>query len=249
MGHIKELRVLGYADDAALVSWRTEEMTQRLTTLADAAIEQADMKVKLTKTYTQKVSKQKPVAKATSSEIQAKMKTYPHECEFAGAGCTARFKTARGMHIHRARCQFRYYFASFTKYEVETVVDVFGHSARRLFKVQWRGYPGEDSWEPEHNLLAEGCKTAIDEFWLRSNQNPARDYYPDRDGGHRCWICGWMSKGGSQRMLKSHITKSKHQWNKKRACTTARRDIEIDKLTQQQLDLSQVRWGERDVKN
>lgn len=131
--YIKEFRVLRYADASGTTTHprttypRTADMTQRLTTLADGTIEQADMKVKFSKTYTQqKVCKQKAVDKVTTpKKIKTKMKTYPHECEFAGAGCKARFKTTRGMHIHRARCEFRYYFVSFTEYEIERVVDGF----------------------------------------------------------------------------------------------------------------------------
>jgi len=47
--------VLGYADDAAMASFTVEEMTQRLTRFVDAALTRADMKTKLSKTWTQHV--------------------------------------------------------------------------------------------------------------------------------------------------------------------------------------------------
>ena len=43
--------MLGYADDAAMASFTVEEMTQRLTRFVDVA----DMKTKLSKTWTQHV--------------------------------------------------------------------------------------------------------------------------------------------------------------------------------------------------
>ena len=48
-------RVLGYADDAALMEERIEEMTVRLTTLADKSLGEADMKIRMDKTYSQHV--------------------------------------------------------------------------------------------------------------------------------------------------------------------------------------------------
>ena len=47
---ILKVRVLGYADDAALVELTVEAMTRRLTDLANASIEEADMKINMDKT-------------------------------------------------------------------------------------------------------------------------------------------------------------------------------------------------------
>ena len=44
VGEIKELRVLGYADDAAMASPTAEGLTARLTKFADAALARADMR-------------------------------------------------------------------------------------------------------------------------------------------------------------------------------------------------------------
>ena len=100
VGEIKELRVLGYADDAAMVSFTVEEMTVRLTKFADAALARADMKTKLSKTWTQHVQQQEKQAPATAAEIAAKEATYDHPCLFEQDGCTARFKTKLGMLTH-----------------------------------------------------------------------------------------------------------------------------------------------------
>ena len=52
------VRVLGYADDAALVDERIEEMTTRLTTLADESVKQADMYIRMDKTFSHHVKVQ-----------------------------------------------------------------------------------------------------------------------------------------------------------------------------------------------
>ena len=83
-------------------------MTQRLTKFADASLELADMKVKLSKTFTQHVRCQEKVAPATAAEITAKEATYKFPCEFSGAGCRARFKTKQGMMVHSTTCNFGY---------------------------------------------------------------------------------------------------------------------------------------------
>ena len=108
VGNIKDLRVLGYADDAAMISMTVEEMTQRITTFADAALSKADMLTKLSKTWSQHVCKQEKQAPATSAEIAAKEASYKHPCYFAADGCTARFKTKQGMLTHTTTCSFNY---------------------------------------------------------------------------------------------------------------------------------------------
>ena len=78
VGKINELRVLGYADDAAMISNTVERMTARLTKFADAAKARADMKVKLSKTFSHHVERQEKVVPATADEIKAKEVTYEH---------------------------------------------------------------------------------------------------------------------------------------------------------------------------
>ena len=77
---IKELRVLGYADDAAMASFTVDEMTQRLTKFADAALARADMQTKLSKTWTQHVrrqDKQKKPAQKRRSRLRRPATTTP----------------------------------------------------------------------------------------------------------------------------------------------------------------------------
>ena len=53
VGHINNIKVkvLGYADDAAMFANTVEEMTERLTTFANAALEKAHMQVRMDKNY------------------------------------------------------------------------------------------------------------------------------------------------------------------------------------------------------
>ena len=99
VGEIHSLKVLGYADDAAMLERTTEEMTCRLTNFADKSNALADMKVKLNKTFSQIVQEQDPIAAPTEEEITAKESKYAHACEYAKAGCGERFKTRTGMKI------------------------------------------------------------------------------------------------------------------------------------------------------
>ena len=138
-------------------------MTKRLTEFADAAIERADMKVKLAKTYSQIVYRQKKVGAISKEAINKKMASYKHECTFAKAGCTQRFKTKRGMRIHAASCSYNYGRTD-EAYPVEAILDVFGKVARRLFLIKWEGYPDGDSWVTEHSLLQDGLADTIKEF-------------------------------------------------------------------------------------
>ena len=106
VGKINTLRVLGYADDAAMSEGTVTEMSKRLTQFADKAMEKADMKMKMSKTFSQIVQTQKKMAAATEAEVKKKEVSYKHACEFIKAGCTQRFKTAAGMRIHCTTCNF-----------------------------------------------------------------------------------------------------------------------------------------------
>ena len=156
VGHINSLRVLGYADDAAMCEGTVANMTTRLTEFADAALEHADMQVKLSKTYTQHVKAQVKTTAATAMEIAAKMKKYKHACEYAKAGCRERFKTKAGMRIHACSCNYNYGLTE-EKWEVDKILAVYGKAERKLFLVKWTDRPGEDSWQKEHSLLQDGC--------------------------------------------------------------------------------------------
>ena len=251
VGHIKELRVLGYADDAAMCEMAVEDMTKRLTEFADAAAQEADMTVKLVKTYSQHLQQQEKVRRATDEEIATKTAEYKHVCEFAKAGCKERFKTKTGMRIHSSTCNFNYGLTD-QKWEVEKIIAVFGRAERKLFLVRWANRPGEDSWQKEHSLLQDGCAESIKEYWNNSGTNPALDYYPDPEGepGTRCWMCGFKSSAKNKKLgLKTHIRRKKHAWTKHRANLTARKDIEKDKHEAAQDKMPKVKWGNENVAN
>ena len=132
---------------------------------------------------------------------------------------------------------------------MEKIIAVYGKAQRRLFLVRWANYPGQDSWQKEHSLLQDGRKDVIDDFWIRSGLNPAADFFPDKEGRPRCWMCGWASKSMDPRYLKSHIKRKGHKWEKTRAQRQARRDIHLDKLELQQLQRPHVQWGDLKVQN
>ena len=251
VGHIKAIRVLGYADDAAMCDTAVESMTTRLTNFADGALEKADMKVKLKKTFSQHLQELQAVSAATDEEVEIKMKQYKYQCEYVKAGCKQRFKTKAGMTTHSCSCEFNYGLTD-EKWEVAQILAVFGNATRKLFLVQWEDHPGEDSWEKEHSLLEDGCAESIKDFWNRSGKNPALDFYPDPEGepGTRCWMCGWKSTARNKVLgLKTHIRRKKHRWTKKRANLTERKDIKFDKLKALQDSLPKVKWGDQEVDN
>ena len=160
---IHELRVLGYADDAALTDETVTAMTKRLTLFANESRARADMKVKPTKTFTQIVQRQTTVATPTAGEIEKVEAKYKHKCPYSKEGCKARFKTKHGMMVHRASCNFGYSTTE-KKFKVEKITAVFGKSERKLYKVRWQNYPdpSEDTWETEQMLLEYGCQETID---------------------------------------------------------------------------------------
>ena len=86
------VRVLGYADDAALADEKIEDMSERLTTLADASVHHADMTVRLDKTFTHHVQEQKS-QKVSKADMMAAQKKFKHKCDF----CERRFKSTAAM--------------------------------------------------------------------------------------------------------------------------------------------------------
>ena len=91
-GRILRLDVLGYADDVALISGTVEDMTRRLTAIADGAREDADMNVSLPKTFSHHVHKRANV-KVSNAEAKVAESKYKYKCDF----CPRRFKTDKNM--------------------------------------------------------------------------------------------------------------------------------------------------------
>ena len=82
--------MLGYADDAALAEERIEEMTTRLTALADASLQEADMMIRMDKTYTHHVQHQEKMRVNEEEALAAQQ----HKCDF----CPRRFKSMAAMY-------------------------------------------------------------------------------------------------------------------------------------------------------
>ena len=87
----------------ALVERTVQKMTDRLTDVADASKNEADMTVRMDKTYSQHVKFQDDIT-VTKKEIEKAHGKLEHKCDY----CERRFKTARAMKIHRASCKFGY---------------------------------------------------------------------------------------------------------------------------------------------
>ena len=240
-GRILRIKTLGYADDIALAEEVVQKMTTRLTTIADASEAMADMSVNMKKTFSQHVFRRKAI-KATSAEAKNIESKYENKCDF----CERRFKTKRGMRIHRAKCQHNYGTTE-EVYTVDEIVAVFGHKNARWFKVRYHGYP-EPEWNREHLLVRDGCTDTIKDFWAKSGLQSAKEYYPDPDGLHRCTVC---SKTFARRQdLKAHRTRTGHSEQKDTVVTaTAMADAIIGKRKEMQNKMSKTKWGEKEADN
>ena len=153
--------MLGYADDLAFVETTADDMTTRLTAVANASKEQADMIVNMAKTVSQHVHKRQAI-KVTSTEAKAVEVKYKHQCDF----CSRRFKTQGNMLKHREHCVYNYGTTD-EVFEIENIVDVFGYAHSRWFLVKYKGYE-EPEWSREHLLLRDGCRDTIRDFWSRT---------------------------------------------------------------------------------
>ena len=240
-GRILHLRVLGYADDAALIEPTVEAMTKRLTDLANASMSEADMKINMTKTFSQHVHKRKPI-KVTADEVAKAESKYVHKCDF----CERKFKTNKAMHIHRANCVHNYATTQ-EVFAVEKIVGVFGHKDARWFQVKWEGYE-EPEWEREHLLKRDKCHDSIRSFWATSGLKPTRDFYPDTNGENRCTVCARTFARPQD--LKAHRTRTGHHDHKQYMKTrTAVVDAITAKRKEQQKLLPRVKWGDKEAVN
>ena len=240
-GKVLRIKVLGYADDLALVDNTVEAMTTRLTKIADASKAEADMEVSMPKTFSQHVYKRKPI-KVTGKEAKKAEMKYKHKCDF----CPRRFKTESNMMKHRAHCIYNYGTTT-EVFEIEKIVNVFGFANSRWFLVKWIGYE-EPDWQPEHLLMRDGCRDSIRDFWASSGRNPSKDFYADPEGKHRCTVCCKTYKRAQD--LKAHRTRAGHFEDKQEKITqTAKVDAVLEKRKAMQNALPKVRWGEREADN
>ena len=156
-GEILTIKTLGYADDAALAEETTEVMTTRFTELADKSLAEADMKIRLDKTFSQHVYRHEDVT-VTEEEIKKTHEGLEFGCDF----CMRKFATKRAMHIHRASC-IHQYVVSEERYVIEDILNVFGPKDARWFLVKWEGY-AEPEWQRGHRRA--GCgETLLDKKW------------------------------------------------------------------------------------
>ena len=240
-GRILRLDVLGYADDVALISANVDDMTRRLTAIANASRDNADMNVSIPKTFTQHVHRRGKL-KVTKAEAKAAEMKYKFKCDF----CTRRFKTEKNMQIHRNSCIHNYNTTQ-EVYEVEKVVQAFGHVDNRWLLVKWKDHVAPE-WERQHLLERDGCQEAIREFWADSGLNPCKPFYPDPDGKHRCAVCNKVYKRAQD--LKTHKTKTGHHQCKTHKVTkTAVEDAILERRKEEQATLPKVMWGEQETTN
>ena len=119
------------ADDAALISEGTAEMTERLDSIGKGSIKDADMVIHMGKTKTMHVRHQPAIAPPTIEEIKKTEGGYKHECEF----CERRFKTNRGRKIHQSSCN-NWHGLTVDEFPVEKVTATFGTPSNRWFLVK-----------------------------------------------------------------------------------------------------------------
>ena len=234
-GELLTIKTLGYADDAALAEDTVEDMTARFTNLADKSLSEADMLVRMDKTYSHHVCRGGKV-QVTEEEIKKAHEKLEFQCDF----CKRKFETKRGMHIHRASC-IHQYTASEKRYEIEEIRDVFGSIDARWFLVKWVGYDAPE-WQRGH-LLEIDAKDAVRHFWTESGLSPCKDFYPDPDGQNRCTVCAKTYKRPQD--LKAHRTRTKHYDDVQDKISPAaeRRAMEAKK-EEMQAKLPTVKWGD-----
>ena len=240
-GNLLNVRVLGYADDAALLDRETDTMSLRLTTLGDAAKHEADMEISMAKTYSQHVGRRSDIS-VTHEEVREAQKTFAHRCDF----CDRRFRSNRAMLIHRQSCVHQYNTTD-EVFTVEDIVGVFGRIEARWMLVKWEGYE-QPEWEREHLLRRDGCHAAIRSFWTRSGLSPDKKYYED-ESAHRCDVCARAYK--RKQDLKAHRTRTGHHFQQQqdKVTATATSAAKLKKRTDMQDKLPKVRWGDLEADN
>ena len=201
VGNHLKIGVLGYADNAALASLSPDLMSERLSSISRGSRVDADMTIHKGKTMNMIVERQEKLKPPPVEAIMATEAKYSHECEFCGRRC----KTKRGLNIHKAACSKQHGLTD-EVFTIERINATFGTPNDRWYRVEWLGYPGQDSWEPERSLVRQGCEESIKAFWDCFDRNPSEDFIADPDGVWRCWTCGKGYRSASA--LKAHITRT-----------------------------------------
>ena len=216
VGNYLQIGVLGYADDVAIISKTTGALTQRVSSISIGSRTDADMHINIDKTKTMHVERQAKLALPTLEQVMTMESSYKHQCEF----CGRHFKSARGLKIHSASCD-SYHGIAEEADEIKCINATFGTPQHRWYRVEWRGHPGKDTWEPERSLKKQNCDASIKDFWNHSNLDPAADFIADPDDVWRCWTCG--EGYSSHATLAAHVTRQ-HTENAWRRGSTADKD-------------------------
>ena len=243
IGNYLHVGVLGYADDAAIVSEDSVgKLTERLGNIADGSEKDADMSINASKTKNMHVEKQAKLAPPSLEAMKATENTYKNECIF----CGRKFKTARGMKIHMAHCDCQHGLTDH-EFPVNRINAAFGTAKHRWYRVEWEGYPDHhhDTWEPERSLTRQGCEDSIKDYWNGSKLNPSVGFIADPDDAWRCYFCGKKYK--TVRGLKCHITRThpKRKWHG----STAAKDTKTQMRKAAQDAKPHVKLGETDIDN
>ena len=152
------------------------------------------------------------------------------------------------MQQHRESCVHNY-AATDQVFEVEEIINVFGHIKARWYLVKYAGYRYiEPEWNRGHLLERDGCNDAIRAFWKNSGLSSCKIMYPDPDQKHRCVVCARVYKRAQD--LKAHVTKSKHVIDKpyKPAAAVVAK-AKTKKRKEEQNMLQVVKWHEAQAEN
>ena len=148
--------------------WKTA-LREWVTMLADAPWWEVDMKINMSKTFTQHVFERGKFS-VTTDEIAKVEATYKYQCDF----CTRRFKSDRAMHIHRYSCPYNFDDTTEEPYGIE---EINGCSATRTqcgSGCNWLGIRIRRHTDTGSTfiLLCNGYHTSIRDFWSKSGENP-----------------------------------------------------------------------------
>ena len=193
---------LEYADDAALANGNVKEATDRVSAVAKASRELADMIISIEKTEVMQVSESVKVGVLSEEELQ-EANVLKFKCQFCDRG----FSKKRGMEVHAEKwCARRETYEE--RFEVERIVQARGPPQNRFYQIQWAGWPAptwDQYWEPAR-YLDEGGEDTVDSFWSQFPEG-YRSRTLERSGEHRCqWCCRFFESAAG---LKSHQNSKK----------------------------------------